>query len=161
LPYTDPSGSRYASILTDPPGIETEYPAIVLNHYGQGKVLYAAGVLEIWEHDSQQAGLVNLLRLLASRPFYYETDAPKSVEITLFDQQDQQRYVLHLLNYQQELPNIPIYDLRCRVRLAGNNLRRLVSLPDEVPVRYRVRGDHAEFTVPRLQDYVVLALNYE
>ena len=161
LPYTDPAGARYASILTDPPGIDTAYPAIVLNQYGQGKVLYAAGVLETWQHDSQRAVLVNLLRLLASRPFYHETGAPKSVEMTLFDQPDRQQYVLHVLNYQQELPNILIYDLPCRVWLAGRSLRRVVILPDETPIERAVTGDHPEFTVPLLQDYVALALEYE
>jgi hypothetical protein len=161
LPYTDPRGTRYASILTNPPGIETDYPAIVLNRYGDGKVLYTAGALEIWEHDSQRDVLVNLLKLLASRPFYFEADAPKSVEITLFDQPDQKRYMLHLLNYQQELPNIPIRDLHCRVWLVGRSPRRLVSLPNESPIVYGVREDHAEFAVPELQDYAALVLEYE
>ena len=66
LPYTDPTGTRYASILTDPPGIPTDHPAIVLNRYGRGRVIYSAGVIERWQHDTQQAVFVNLVRHLAA-----------------------------------------------------------------------------------------------
>ena len=83
LPYTDPKGVRYASLLTDPPGRDTEYPALVLNRYGKGRVLYATGVVESWEYDTQRAVLINLFRLLATRPFAFETDAPSCVEIIL------------------------------------------------------------------------------
>ena len=40
LPYTDPAEPRrFASIHSNPPGIATGYPAVVLNHYGQGQAI--------------------------------------------------------------------------------------------------------------------------
>jgi len=160
LPYTDPTETRYASILTDPPGIETEYPSIVLNQYGKGKVLYAAGVLETWQHDSQRIVLLNLLKLLGTRPFYFETDAPKSVEITLFQQEDNRRYIINLLNFQQELPNIPIYGIRVKLWMDKKIPRRLVTLPEEEKIDYEVKGDHVEFVIPKLETFLMLELDY-
>ena len=51
LPYTDPTETRVRVILTDPPGIPTHHPSIVLNRYGRGSVIYSAGVIESWQHE--------------------------------------------------------------------------------------------------------------
>ena len=47
LPYTDPNdSSKYASIHSNPPGIKSEYPAIVETNYGKGKVIYSVAPIE-------------------------------------------------------------------------------------------------------------------
>ena len=160
LPYTDPQAERYASILTDAPGIATGLPSIILNRYGKGQVLYAAGVLELGEHESQRRVLMNLLRLLATRPFHFQTDAPGSVEVTLFEQSDRQRYVLNLLNFQEELPNIPIEGLKVQVWMEGRAPVRVVELPEGRAVEYTVRSDYVELTISRLETFSMLAIEY-
>lgn len=161
LPYTDPTETRYASIMTNPPGIETEYPSIVLNQYGKGKVLYVAGSLEIWEHDTQRAVLVSLLRLLSTRPFCFETSAPKPVEITLFQQEDKKRYIINVLNFQQELPNIPIYEIWIKIWIDSKIPRRLMRLPGQQKIDYEIRKSYVEFMTPKLEDFLMLELDYE
>jgi hypothetical protein len=160
LPYTDPKGTKYAAMLTDPPGVETQHPSVVLNRHGKGKVIYSAGVFEIWQHESQRRVLADLLKLVAKGPFCYETDAPTPVEVALFDQEDRSRYVVHVLNYQQELPNIPIRGIRLSIGMDGKTARRLVRLPEEEAIEYTAEGDRVRFTLPELRDYVMLALEY-
>lgn len=47
LPFTDPDdNSTFVSIHSNPPGIETEMPAIIETKYGKGKVIYSAALLE-------------------------------------------------------------------------------------------------------------------
>jgi hypothetical protein len=158
LPYTDPTEARYASILTDPPGIPTDLPAIVLNRYGKGTVVYCAGVIESWEHDTQRAVLVNLVRLLAARPYWVEMAAPKAVEATLFLQEDRGRFVLNLINYQQELPNIPIHDLTVQVRMDGRTPAAVSLLPERTALPFVAAGDHVEVTLPLLRDFAMIEI---
>ena len=40
LPYTEWTANHYVSIHNNPPGVETERPAIVANHYGAGRTVY-------------------------------------------------------------------------------------------------------------------------
>jgi hypothetical protein len=161
LPYTDPKGTRFASILTDPPGKPTNWPALILNRFGRGKVIYAAGVLEMCEHDTQRQVLVNLVKLLASRPFAFQTDSPKAVEITLFHQPERNRWIVNLLNYQQELPNIPVNEAHARIFVGTKKPKTLSVLPDGEKVDFAFRDGYVEFAVPRLVDYMMLALSYE
>ena len=150
LPYTDPTDTRYASILTDPPGIATDHPAIVLHRHGRGTVIYSAGAIERWQHDTQQAVLLNLIRYLARRPFWVDLQAPKAVEATLFLQEERGRFVLNVINYQRELPNIPIHDLAIRVRLDGRTPAAVSLLPDRTALAHGVADDHVEFTISRV-----------
>ncbi len=158
LPYTDPLSGQYASILTDPPGVSSPSPSIVLNRFGKGRAIYSAGLIEGWDHDRQRLVLMRLLKLLATRPFFFETDAPKSVEATLFLQEERKRFVLNVINYQQELPNIPIHDLAIRVRMDGRKPKAVSLLPERSSVSFKVDGDFIELTLPVLKDFAMLEI---
>jgi len=159
LPYTDPADpTRFASIHNNPPGVPTDHPAIVLNHFGQGKAIYAAGDLEA--ADPHRGIFISLVHLLAG-PFAFEADAPKCVEVTLFDQPDRRRYLISLVNFQRELPNIPVQDIRVRVRLNGKRPRHLRVLPAGTELGYELAGEYAQFTVPRVDTLAMVALDYE
>jgi len=160
LPYTGPTETRYASHLTDPPGCPTDHPSLVLHPYGKGKVLYSAGVIETWEHETQRTVSGNLLRLLLTRPPCFETDAPAAVELTLFDQKDAGRSILHLLNFQDQLPNIPIFDLQVKVRLDGRKVKRIARLPGGETIEFSQENDRVAFSVPRLDTYGMYAIEY-
>ena len=149
-----------SALLTDPPGVPTDDPAVVLHRFGEGKALYSAGVLEIWEHESQRGVLSRLIRLLAARPLWLETDAHPCVEFTLFDQPEHERFIVHALNFQQELPNLPVYDITLRIRLDGRVPVRLAIIPQEEPLPFAVVEGFAQLVIPRLDDYLMLALEY-
>ena len=158
LPYTDPADPRrYVSIHSNPPGITTDYPAIVVNSYGSGKAMYSTGDLE--SDDSHRDIFINLIRLQSER-FSFEADAPKSVEVTVFRQTDRRRLVISLVNFQEDLPNIPVGGTRVRVRLDGREPERLLLLPEEGEWPFQLHGDYVEFTAPRLETFQMFALDH-
>ena len=158
LPFTDPADPfHFASIHNDPPGVETERPALVHNRFGQGQAIYAAGDLESVE--AHREVFIRLIRLLAP-PFTLEADAPRAVEITLFHQPERKRYLVNLLNFQKELPNIPVEGIRIRLRLDGKRPTRALLLPDERPLPFAVAGDRLTLTAPRLETFAMLAVDY-
>jgi hypothetical protein len=160
LPYTDPRETRYSSILTDPPGRHTFFPSLILNKVGKGRVIYAAGPIEGWEHDSQRQVLLRLVRLLAVRPFWVEVSAPKSVEVTLFLQEDRRRYLVNVLNYQSELPNIPVHGVTLRIRMDGRKASGVYRLPGKEPVPFERQGDFVELSLERLDDFEMIAVSF-
>jgi hypothetical protein len=158
LPYTNPSDpTRYASIHSNPPGIPTRNPAVVLNHFGKGRALYVTASLE--SHETCRDTLVALLRYLGEL-FSVEAAAPKAVEVTTFHQADRRRFVVNLLNFQKELPNIPVEGVRIRLRLNGSTVRRVVQLPAGTPIGYEERDGCLEFAVPRLETLAMIAVDY-
>jgi hypothetical protein len=159
LPYTDPADPvHFASIHNNPPGIYTGCPAIIANSFGQGRILYVTADIE--SADPYRAVFVRLLRMLA-QPFSLEADAPKSVEVTLFHQADNRRFIVNLVNFQKELPNIPVDGIQVRIRLDGKQPMHLILLPEQQPVDYEVKSGYARFTAPRLQTFAMFALEYK
>jgi hypothetical protein len=82
------------------------------------------------------------------------------VEATLFRQEDRARYVLNVIDYQQELPNIPIRDLRIRVRLDGRSVTAVASLPDGDPLPFVVEGDQVCVSLAELRDFAMIAISF-
>jgi hypothetical protein len=158
LPYTDPADmDRFASIHSNPPGIPTEHPAVVMNQYGKGRVVYVAGELE--NSDLYLDTVAGLIRMLSGE-FCFEVKAPSSVEVTLFDQQEKNRYLINLVSFQQELPNIPVDGIRVKVKTEGKKVTRLIVLPDEKELSYESMGGWTNFAVPRLENFLMLAMDF-
>lgn len=158
LPYSDPDDpDRFASIHSNPNGIYTDQPAVVLNQFGKGKALYIAGELE--GSDLYLDILGNLLRLLYA-DFTFEAAAPPPVEVSAFRQDDKNRMLINCVNFQEQLPNIPVDGIAMKVRLGGRKPRQLLLLPEEKKLSYRAAGDAIEFTLPRLETFRMLALDF-
>jgi len=158
LPYTDPADpTRYVSIHSNPPGLPTENPGVVLNHFGAGKALYVTTDLE--RYDTCHNTFIALIRNLA-KPFSFEADAPKAVEVTVFKQEDKGRYLVSLINFQKELPNIPVEGIRLRLRMDGKDVKRVLILPAERELDYRQVQGYVEFTAPKLETFAMFAVEY-
>ncbi|MFC1713992.1 beta-galactosidase trimerization domain-containing protein [Candidatus Poribacteria bacterium] len=157
LPYSDPADPiHYASIHNNPPGIKTDHPAVILNEFGAGKAIYATCELE--KFDSHRDLFISLIRLI-SKPFTFEADAPKAVEITLRYQEDKHRFIISLINFQRELPNIPVDGIKVRIRLDGRTPKRLLVLPEEKELTHEIKDGYLQFIAPRLETLCMFALD--
>ena len=65
-------------------------------------------------------------------PFSFEVDAPAAVEVTLFHQPDKRRFIVNLVNEQEEAPPIPVSRARGQ---PPNTTRCLASRRGEFPWR--------------------------
>lgn len=158
MPYTDPANPlRYASIHSNPPGIATRDPAVVLNRFGKGKALYVAGEIESSELYFEI--VANFIRMLDS-DFCFEAEAPQSVEVTAFQQAEKNRIVVNLVNFPKDLPGTPIDGIKMRVNSRGRRVKRVVLLPNETAVDYESADDHVSFEVPRMDTFAMLAVDF-
>lgn len=86
LPYSHPTDkSKFASIHSNPPVDETDYPSVVEIDYGKGKVLWLAVAFDGYEGRQHRGILMSILR----RYFKEEnqtliSSAPKMVEAVAF-----------------------------------------------------------------------------
>jgi hypothetical protein len=159
LPYTEPTGALYASLLTDPPGRPTDDPAIVENAYGKGRTVYAAAPLEVEPHSSQRDVFAGLVTGLLARPPAFEADAPPSVEVTLFRQSEKSRLVAHLINVQADAPPVPVHGIRLTIRPGKAKVRAVVSEPDGAPLPWRALDGAIVIDAPILNAHAVLRID--
>ena len=113
------------------------------------------------DHHSQRELLVRLLRSLCQAPLWFEAEGPKCVGLALFDQPEQGRCLLHLLNVQEQMPNVPVHGMTVRLNLRGRTPGRLSVLPSGEVLNYRIEEPWLIFTVSELTDYRLVCLQYE
>ena len=157
LVWPAPDASRFSSIHSNPPWKPTDRPEIVLNGFGQGLAIYCASPIETVE--SLADSFVRLVRRLEDR-FTFEADAPAAVELTLFHQPERHRYRLSLVNFQKDLPNIPVANIPVRLRVPAKVVR-VVQLPGDRPVPHTAADGVVRFTVPRLETLAMFAVVVE
>ena len=156
MPWPREDNSRFASIHSDPPWVETDTPEITQHRFGKGEAIYCASLVE--NMDNAEQAFVALVRRLHQR-FQFEVEAPSCVEVTLFRQPDRKRHLMSFLSFQKELPNIPISGIRCRlnVKETVDSIRPIVG---GEAVEFRQAGESVAFEVPRLETLRVLAVNW-
>ena len=154
LPWPRKDSSRFSSIHSDPPWIKSDQPELVEHPFGDGMSIYSASLIELLENA--ESLLVNMVRRL-NPEFRFEIGAPGCVEATLFEQPDRKRYLFSLLNFQKELPNLPIDAIHCKLRLPCS-IREVRHLPTNAIVATQRNGDAVEFESSKLNTLLMYAL---
>jgi hypothetical protein len=162
LPLFDPDDTGcFSSAISDPPWSDTDLPALVMNRYGMGTVIYSSGMLEGMEYEDHRDAFIGLVKRLFQRPALLRTNAPKAVEITVFLQKQNKRYIINVLNYQKELPNIPVYDMNISLYMDLKKPIKIRDVNDGCDIGFITDDGYVEFKVPKLDTFHMLVLDYE
>ena len=156
LPWPKSDPTRFSSIHSNPPWVRTDRPEVVFNRFGAGRAIYSASLLE--DVDGLRDVFVRLMRRLQPE-FAFESEAPATVELTLFHQPDRKRHVLGLVNFQHDLPNLPADGITVRLRLP-RAIRSIRQLPGGKVIPHRTRKGVVTFTAPRLRTLVLFAVEH-
>lgn len=86
LPYTNPADNiRFASIHSNPPGIKTDIPAVMINAYGKGKVIWIASAIEYDTRINFRRVFMNLFnKFIDKNDLTINAELSKNIEIVMF-----------------------------------------------------------------------------
>lgn len=85
LPYTVPDDVKFASIHSNPPGISTDMPALLIRAFGKGTVIWSAAPIEHENLLDYTKIIVNLFDRYSGKKRTLRTTAPKNIELVAFD----------------------------------------------------------------------------
>lgn len=151
FPVNDPE--HYASIHSNPPGKTTGFAGITENNYGKGKCFWIySNLLGIDQFSQQEFSRIFLKQHLPA--FVTESEnLPYSTEITLLKSKTEEAWLLTVINYQDELPNIPLLDIRITVRIPENRgIREIIQISDGKKISFRQRDDFLSLEIPYLEN---------
>ena len=116
LPYTDPLDNfHFAAIHSNPPGVPTDYPALIRRKVGKGEVLWCAGALENDDRGVVNQAFINLVNSLCGEDFTLKAKCSSNVETILF--KDGATYYLNAVSLSED-PDC-VYPLELSVQLDG------------------------------------------
>lgn len=108
LPYTMTDTEQFVSIHSNPPGIHTDFPAILMKKVGKGKIMWLAAPIEATHSHLNRRVVHNLLRSLCNE-LKFTSNAPSFVEIIGWKKDD--KLYLAAINQQETVPIWPVYDV--------------------------------------------------
>ena len=153
LPFVTPEigrviGSRFAAIHSNPPALKPESaPAVTMHAYGKGMAVWMAAPFETSAEQANHQLLLNLLRRILPGPYVFEADTHPAVEMTLFEQPDQQRLLVGLLNMQRQLPQVPVSAM-VRIKVpSGSDFKQVLRVPDRTPAPFTRVSEYVQFEV--------------
>jgi type 1 glutamine amidotransferase len=145
-----------------------EFPTVVQNSYGKGKVLYFANQPDQVSHEMGHPDMRNLLlrgiRHLAGASIPVESTAPESVHIGLTESlQKPGQYILSLVNTTSGPGRpvrrlLPVDDIRVKLRLEGATLASHQVLRAQGKCKVKASGQELEIRISRLQDFCAIHL---
>ena len=154
LPWPAPDGSQFSSIHSDPPWLQTDEPEIIFHRCGAGAAIYTSSLLE--NLATLEETYIRLIHKLHHQ-YSFVVYAPACVEATLFSQPERNRLVLSLVNFQDDMPNLPIDGIDIRLSL-GKPVQVVKLLPVGGEMRVHRRGDEIAFRAPRLETLAMFAI---
>lgn len=158
FPVFDPD--RYASIHSNPPGLENSpFAGLTHRRFGRGECVWLYLSAGATDQDSQKTYLKNLL---ASRipPFLTGVkNLPKSTELTVLDAADGTSHLLALVNYQEDLPSIPLLGVEFTFPAPGGAAPAAVEAVDGTPLAYSYRDGKITVSIPEIREAVFLRIS--
>ncbi|MBR7118665.1 MAG: beta-galactosidase trimerization domain-containing protein [Lentisphaeria bacterium] len=143
---------QYASIHSNPPGLaDSSFTAISENNCGNGKCLYIAGSFLLLRQYTQQEFAKKIFKEYLPEFVVSSENLPGSVEITKLRSDDKSTILLGVVNYQDELPNLPLYDVTLTVD-AGFTPAAVTSASTGESIPFTAARNMVTIKIPRLGD---------
>ena len=167
IPYFNRTWEHFCSHKHTPSSGVAGYPGIVK----KGNAIYF--MHPIFSQYNQNAPrwckqlFLNALELLLPDPLV-KHDGPSTVMVTLNEQKQENRQVLHLLHYIPERRSkeidiiedvIPLYNIKVSVKVP-QPVRSIVCAPEGIQLDFDLKEDRVEFVVPKIDGHQMIALDF-
>lgn len=108
---------RFGSAISNPPGLDTDYPAVTLRHHKKGKVMYLSVPLEEITFAAQQRIFAGLLRYLMPENSLIKTNAPAWLEWLVYADPQKNRYLIYAMKAMETYYEMSARDVTIALRL--------------------------------------------
>ena len=160
LPYSHPTDkTKFASIHSNPPGIETDIPMIVVKNRGKGRVIWSAATIEGMEMDEYQHVVQKLLLTKDNlMQLHLAGEKPRNVEITLFS--DESGMCINAVNLTDDSVSaaVPGFNIHVRTEKAP---KKVALLPEETEIPFEYADGYVMFNTLTLNIFDMYRIYFE
>ncbi|MBQ8877223.1 MAG: hypothetical protein IJ029_00705, partial [Lachnospiraceae bacterium] len=153
LPYTLTNTEDFAAIHSNPPGIYTDEPCMILKDTGKGKIIWSASPIEMSRPYMSRQVFKRIIQSLIKEPAFV-SNAPKFVEVVGWEKDGSDYFAI--INEQEESPVVPMHDIYIDVKKPD---KKAVLLPDETELKTEVlNGDTLRIYLPKVEIFQMIKL---
>lgn len=153
LPYTLTNTDAFAAIHSNPPGICTDSPCLVMKKVGKSKIIWSAAPIEMSRPYMSRQVFKRIILSLSKEPAFI-SNAPKFAEVLAWEKDG--RDYLAVINEQEESPIVPIHDIYIDIKRPG---KKAVLLPggEEIKTEEMENG-YLRIFLPKLEVFQMIEL---
>ena len=157
--YTDPDDiEHYASIHSNPPGTDTGFHGLTVNQFGDGRCVYLYSSLLAMQNHAHQTFGAELFKKYAPSGLIVDSNAPACVETTVLRSTTRDAFLLCMVNYQIELPNVPVRDLTTTLYLGNKRPASCRRASNGELVDFGFDNGLIEILVPEIQTIEIIEI---
>lgn len=146
----------YSSAISNPPYKKTDYPAVTINSYGKGKVMYIASPFECDEKSAQQKVFTNHIKYMMQTPTLFTTNAPDWMDVFMYDDGDG-KYRVVFLNAMEKYYECEVRDIEIDIRI--NGITSAVSAKGGTTLPIEKTDDGIKIKINKIKDFEMIALS--
>ena len=158
LPYTKPNDVHFASIHSNPPGIFTDYPALIAKRYGKGKVIWSAIPIENAQLEVYGRIIANLVKKEIKQDLSVLSDADRHTEITLFLDSDGIYINLVHLNTEDFAKDVGSVNVSVRCKSAPASV---ILLPENIHMNFEYENGFVKFKTRNFKIFDMYRINFK
>lgn len=160
LPYTNPIEYKFASIHSNPPGIITDIPALVIKPYGKGTVIWSAAPIECGEVVDFKNVMGSLINEYATGSMTVESNVSPLVELVSFEDKYQNVARISAVCLVESDYTIvqPKFDITYRT---NKKVKSVVLLPCGEKVPFKFEDNKVTFTARELNIFDMYEIIFE
>jgi hypothetical protein len=160
LPYSHSQEiDKFGSAISNPPGQDTDYPAVTLRRYGQGRVLYLAAPIEESVYEAQRNVFCNLVNRLVGRQPLFVTDAPAWLEVLVYRDDLTRSFLVYACKTMEEYHKVAAEKVTFSLTLPEKTVI-LQKMPAGEIIPCHENNGMITWTEAEIHDFVMYRLNY-
>lgn len=167
IPYFNRTYEHFCSHRHTPSAGKVGYPGIVRN----GRVIYFAHPIFTQYHENAPRWckqlFLNVLEMLLPNPVV-KVEGPSTLLVTVNEQAQLQRWVLHLLNYIPERRGadfdvledvIPIFNIPISIK-APKKVKSVAAVPQATDLQFAEKNGRVEFVLPQIEGHQMVEVRF-
>lgn len=159
LPYSLQGKKQFASIHSDPPGIPTNFPALVIRRYQKGRVIWSAAPIEDVPIVDYRKIMIRMAeKSMGGRPSL-TSNAPGMVELTMFEDAARRTVQVNAVTLldADETITIPPFSVCVAV---PEPAKRVLLMPERKEIPFRQKAGRVTFRTRRLHIFDMYEVEY-
>lgn len=152
LPYTLTHNGDFAAIHANPPGIDTDMPAIISKRLGKGRIIWTAAPIEITQPFMSRNVVYNIIKDLAGE-MTFTSNAPSFVEIIGWENEG--KTYLVAINQQEAAPIASMFEIYIDILI---DVKKATLLETGEKLTICSAGKYTRIYLPKLELFHVIEL---
>jgi len=147
----------FSSAISDPPVVDTNYPAVTRRRVGKGQAIYVCAPIEESLHADGRGLLTSLILSAGKRNITVE--APAWLEVTAYHDEEHGRYIINCVNTMTKGYEALVPEVKISLK-TDKMITKAYNITADEQIFYENQEGGVSFTVKNVDNYAMCELAY-